>query len=149
MSATSGDGSFHLNINENKSESNIISRVSLRFSINLNKRDTKVLEGLVGYFNTVRLSNVEHKIKRQLHTKTQYVYTSNNTVTFVISNIDEINDIIIPFFESYPVQGLKSLEFADFKQIAKMIICKDHLTVEGLNKILEIRKNMNKHRKWK
>ena len=47
-----------------------------------------------------------------------------------------INDIIIPFFDSYPVQGLKSLDFADFKQIAKMIICKDHLTVEGLNKIL-------------
>ena len=145
---TSGDGSFHLNINENKSESNIISRVSLRFSINLNKRDTKVLEGLVGYFNTVRLSNVEHKIKRQLHTKTQYVYTSNNTVTFVISNIDEINDIIIPFFDSYPVQGLKSLDFADFKKVAMMIGAKEHLTIAGLNRILEIKLNMNKHREW-
>ena len=137
-----------MNINENKSESSIISRVSLRFSINLNKRDTKVLEGLVGYFNNVGLSNVEHKIKRQLHTKTQYVYTSNNTVTFVISNIDEINDIIIPFFDSYPVQGLKSLDFIDFKKVCEILKTKDHLTSTSVyNQIIEIKSGMNLNRK--
>ncbi len=29
-----------------------------------------------------------------------------------------------------------------------MIVAKKHLTVEGLNRILEIKLNMNKHREW-
>jgi len=29
-----------------------------------------------------------------------------------------------------------------------MIVAKEHLTVEGLNRILEIKLNMNKHREW-
>ncbi len=29
-----------------------------------------------------------------------------------------------------------------------MIGAKEHLTIEGLNRILEIKLNMNKHREW-
>jgi len=29
-----------------------------------------------------------------------------------------------------------------------MIDAKEHLTIEGLNRILEIKLNMNKHREW-
>ena len=141
---TSGDGSFHLNIK--KSDTNISNRVSLRFSINLNIRDAEVLEGLVNYFNTLNLPSTGVKIK--LNQENKYVYKSNNTVSLAITKISELNELIIPFFEIYSVQGLKSLDFADFKKVQRMIVAKEHLTVEGLNRILEIKLNMNKHREW-
>nr|WVH38330.1 LAGLIDADG endonuclease [Trametes versicolor] len=141
---TSGDGSFHLNIK--KSDTSVSNRVSLRFSINLNIRDAEVLKGLVIYFNTLN-----HKctvIKGNLNQENQYVSKSYNTVSFAITKTSELIEIIIPFFEKYPIQGVKSLDFEDFKKVAMLIDSKEHLTIKGLNRILEISLNMNKHREW-
>ena len=140
---TSGDGSFHLNIK--KSNTNLGHRVSLRFSINLNIRDAEVLKGLVTYFKTLTLNTSIKEVKVQ---EDQHVSKSNNTVSLAITKISELMEVIVPFFEKYPVQGLKSLDFADFKKVAMMIETKEHLTIEGLNRILEIKLNMNKHREW-
>ena len=141
---TSGDGSFHLNIR--KSETKISQRVSLRFSINLNIREAEVLKGLVTYFNTLNKTSIG--VKGMLNQENQYVSKSNNTVSLAITKTSEIIEVIIPFFEEYPIQGLKSLDFADFKKVAMTIYAKEHLTIEGLNRILEIKLNMNKHREW-
>jgi len=32
-----------------------------------------------------------------------------------------IENIIIPFFEKYPISGIKSLDFADFKKVYEML----------------------------
>ena len=114
------------------------------FSINLNIRDAEVLKGLVPYFNFLNKTTV----KGLLNPENKYVSKSNNTVSLAITKISEITEIIIPFFEKYPIQGLKSLDFADFKKVAMMIEDKEHLTIKGLNRILEIKLNMNKHREW-
>ena len=50
---------------------------------------------------------------------------------------------IIPFFESNPIRGVKSLDFADFCTVAQMIKSKEHLTQEGFNTILDIKAGMN------
>ncbi len=141
---TSGDGSFHLNLK--KSDSNVSHRVSLRFSINLNIRDAEVLKGLVIYFNT--LNKTSTVVKGMLNLENQYVSKSENTISLAITKTSELMEVIIPFFEIYPLQGVKSLDFADFKKVAMMIVAKEHLTIEGLNRILEIKLNMNKHREW-
>ena len=120
--------------------------MSLRYSINLNIRDAEVLKGLVSYFSHFNKPNTEVKVK--LNPENQYVSKSNNTVSLAITKISELMEVIIPFFEEYPIQGLKSLDFADFKKVALMVVSKEHLTIEGLNKILEIKLNMNKHREW-
>jgi hypothetical protein len=103
---------------------------------------------LVSYFNGLNLSTSFFSVKGKLNQENQYVSKSNNTVSFAITKISELNEVIIPFFEKYSIQGLKSLDFADFKKVAIMIGSKEHLTIEGLNRILEIKLNMNKHREW-
>jgi hypothetical protein len=120
-------------------------KVSLRYSINLNIRDADVLKGLIIYFNTWNL-NTDVAKPLKLNQETQYVYKSNNTVSLAITKNSELIEVIIPFFDKYPVQGLKSFDFADFKKVAMMIVAKEHLTIKGLNRILEIKLNMNKHR---
>lgn len=59
---------------------------------------------------------------------------------------DNIN-LIIPFFEKYPIITLKDKDFKDFSLAAKYIKNKEHLTLEGLNIIRDIKASMNTNRK--
>lgn len=65
----------------------------------------------------------------------------------VVSKFNDITDIIIPFFDKYPIHGVKSLDYINFKEIALLIKEKDHLSIEGIEKIKRIKSNMNKFRK--
>ena len=55
----------------------------------------------------------------------------------------DIENKVIPFFNDYPIQGIKSLDFADFKKVAEIIKNKDHLTDKGFNEIKKIVDGMN------
>ena len=55
---------------------------------------------------------------------------------------------LYPFFNDYPIQGIKSLDFADFKKVAEIIKNKDHLTETGLKQIVEIQVGMNQRRDY-
>jgi hypothetical protein len=46
--------------------------------------------------------------------KYKNIYISKNKVSVIIVKISDIVNIIIPFFEKYPIVGMKSLDFADF-----------------------------------
>lgn len=47
------------------------------------------------------------------------------------------------FFEEYKIQGVKSLDFNDFKEVSFLMKSKLHLSKEGLEKILLIKSGMN------
>lgn len=68
-------------------------------------------------------------------------------IEFRISKTKDLNDKVIPFFEEYKILGVKSQDYDDFKQVARLISNGDHLTVEGLEKIRKIKANMNTGRK--
>lgn len=53
---------------------------------------------------------------------------------------------IIPFFQKYPILGVKSLDFEDWCRVAKLINNKVHLTKEGFKTIRKIKAGMNKGR---
>ena len=92
------------------------------------------------YFNNYLNLNVLFKEKK--------VYTSekDNTVHLQISNFTDILEKIIPFFDIYPIRGIKSLDFEDFKKVCNIVKSKKHLTPEGIKTILEIKSNMNQNR---
>ena len=78
----------------------------------------------------------------------KYIYESitRNTSLLQIKNNSDINNKIIPFFNKYPILGIKSLDFADFKKVAEIMYNKEHLTESGFNDILKIVKQMNLNR---
>jgi hypothetical protein len=53
---------------------------------------------------------------------------------------------VIPFFEEYPILGVKAKDFEDLKEASILIKSKAHLTQEGLDKILLIKSRMNTQR---
>jgi len=72
----------------------------------------------------------------------------NNTALLQIKNNSYIEDKVLPFFTKYPVLGVKQTDFEDFKRVAELVKNKEHLNVEGLNKIVKITEGMNLRREW-
>ena len=133
---SSGDASFNVKTSSTTT-SKLGSRVQLRFSVGLNIREKELIQYLATYF---KLGN------SSLSENTRYIYFKDTSLSLQVVNHSDIMNIIIPFFDKYPIQGKKFLDFYDFKKIAEMINNKEHLTLEGLNKILNIKSKMNEER---
>jgi hypothetical protein len=63
---------------------------------------------------------------------------------FEVNNFNSIIQNVIPFFKRFKfLSAKKKRDFSKFQQIAKLIENGEHLHLEGIKKILEIRKKMN------
>jgi hypothetical protein len=100
------------------------------FTITQHSRDEQLMKSLVNYLGFGRYvarNNAEHG-------------------EFLVTDIKNIINKVIPLFSKYPIVGIKSQDFQDFKQVALLIENKEHLTAFGLEKIREIKAGMNKGR---
>lgn len=75
-----------------------------------------------------------------------YVRREGFACDFMVTKLSDITEKIIPFFEKYPLQGLKKLDYLDFKRVAELMQTKSHLTKEGSEQIREIKSGMNRGR---
>lgn len=66
--------------------------------------------------------------------------------SYSLSGINDIYNIIIPFFDKYPILGYKAYDFEDFKEVLNLMKQKLHLTSEGQNKCKEIKERKNTNR---
>ena len=107
-------------------------------------RDKDLLVGIANYFNNLNLVN-SNEINKEISV---HCNESNNTSLLQIKNNYDIENKIIPFFNEYPILGVKKLDFEDFKKVAELVKNKEHLNAEGLNKIIKIAKGMNLDREW-
>jgi hypothetical protein len=71
---------------------------------------------------------------------------TGESVDFVVTKFADLNENIIPFFQKYPLQGVKALDYADFCKVAELMKNKAHLTEEGLGQILKIKLGVNNNR---
>lgn len=124
----SGEGTFDIKIYNSKTNTGYA--VQLRFRIPQHERDTKLIEVLSNYFGSAVIEK---------HTKFP-------AVTLVIVKFSHIVEKVIPFFEMYPLVGIKQNDFLDWCKVAKLMSNKSHLTIEGLNLIRTIKGGMNKGR---
>ena len=137
----SGDSTFCVSIE--KSDTKIGHRVRLIFGTNLHIRDKALLIGMAKYFNILDESKQSDVDNNNLQGK--YIYDSRNRETslFQIRNFSDIVNKVIPFFDQYPILGVKSLDFADFKKVAELMQNKEHLTEAGFKQIQQIVETMN------
>lgn len=124
-----GEGTFDAKIYSSKNK--IGQAVQLRFRIPQHERDTKLIELLIKYFG----SGVIEK-----HTKFP-------AVSLVIVKFSHLTEKVLPFFNQYPLVGVKQLDYLDWCKIAKLMTDGSHLTKDGLNLIRTIKSGMNKGRK--
>lgn len=130
----SGDSSFSVAI-ENVS-TGLGKRVRLIFGTCLHIRDYPLLLLIRNHFiDSKNISSNIHCSKK------------NNTSILQIKDTKVIFNKVIPFFNKYPVEGIKALDFNDFQEVAKLMGDKQHLTPPGLDRIIKIANGMNLNRK--
>ena len=66
-------------------------------------------------------------------------YKKRGTVSFYVKSIVEINSIIIPHFDKYPLLTQKRADFLLFKKVVELIDNKAHLNIEGLHQIINLK----------
>jgi LAGLIDADG endonuclease len=71
---------------------------------------------------------------------------SNGAVVFAVFKFEDINEKVIPLFNEYIIRGIKTLDYLNLCEAAKLINEKAHLTLKGLEKIRIIKSEMNKAR---
>jgi hypothetical protein len=87
------------------------------------------------------------EIKSTLGCGSITINESSSVIRFAVTNLSDIQNKIIPFFDKYSLIGDKLINFKDLKKVSDLMTQKSHLTKEGLDKILTIKSNMNFNRK--
>ena len=117
---------FHLSIGKN-SKYKTGYYVNPGFSIGLHNKDLNLLEKIQSYFRGVGTISKQTK----------------NSVQFRVFSIKDLK-IIIDHFEKYPLITHKQIDYKLFKQALELIENKEHFTLDGFQKIVNLRASMNK-----
>jgi len=117
------------------------------FSIILVKNPTRKLGWRVEPKFQLGLHRKDYDVLFQLHlllggAGAIYFARKGEFVNYIISSIKDLNKLIL-HLEKYPLLTQKSADLFLFKQILDLINNKAHLTVEGLNKIVNLKASMN------
>jgi len=126
---TDGEGTFYVGINKN-TEMTAGFQVLPEFRIVQHEKDIKLLYKLKSFFGC--------GVVRKNH-DTRYEVR--------IRKIEHLAKIIIPFFIKHPLQTQKKHDFLKFRKVVLLIEKGEHLTRDGIDKILSIAKKMNRKEK--
>ena len=119
-----GEGSFNVSFRP-RNDYKLPWKVSLCF--NISQRDPVILA----------------QFKRHLHCGTMR-QRRDGVWYYEVNNLVPILENVIPFFERFGfLSAKKKRDFAKFKQLADLIREGRHLTREGVEQVLEIRREMN------
>ena len=122
------DSSFTVSVLK-KSNMKIGWTVLARLIITLHKKDVDLLyriQTCLGDVGTIKLRN------------------NSDVVDFVVGSVGDLVNKVIPFFLKYPLITRKRADFIIFNKIVELIDQKEHLTLEGIQKIVNLKASMNK-----
>jgi hypothetical protein len=68
---------------------------------------------------------------------------STSAVEFRVSTLKDLVDVILPFFDKYPLMTKKHSDYLLFKEIVLLMLNKEHNTLEGIQKTVNIRASLN------
>ena len=97
------------------------------FRIHLHSKDLPLLHKIQEFFGGIG----------SLH-----VAKNGQSASFIVTKLDDIK-YIIPHFKAYPLRSAKKIDFQLWLECVKLIENKEHLTKEGLNKILSLKSALN------
>lgn len=116
-----GEGCFNVKVWRDK-RPNCTFRVEVKFFIALRDDNYHLLEQLKEFFGCGRIKFAR---KAYDNRKAQWRY--------VVCRKDDLKKTIIPFFEKYPLIGVKRYDFELFKEAVEIWSQRQHLTLKGKN----------------
>lgn len=132
---TDGEGSFTAYLRPPKKEHGSKNfRVECHYYIKLRDDDRMILEKVKKFWKTGLV--VFQKDNRPNH---------HHNYRFQINNLNDLKNLVIPFFERHRLQSKKIKDFELFKKIVKAVIDKEHQTANGYRKIFQLKSKMHKY----
>ncbi len=125
-----GEGTFYVGVNVNKTMK-INYQVLPEFRIVQHEKDIKLLYAIKKYLNA--------GVVRKNHEDRQEIR---------IRSFVDLNNIVIPHFDKYPLITQKRFDFIKFKKIINLMKNNHHLTIKGLKEIIQISCQMNRKNKY-
>ena len=126
---TSAEGCFFINLHK-VTDRKLNERVKLGFKLIQHSRDEQLMKNLIEFLGCGNL------------------FRKGDAFDLTITKFSNTIDKVIPFFEKFPIQGVKFIDYIDWFKVAKLMENKSHLILEGLNIIRDIKIGMNKGRKF-
>jgi LAGLIDADG endonuclease len=129
-----GEGCFAVPIHRNPTSS-VGWQVQPQFVVVQSASSVRALEVLRSYFGCGRI-NVNRR--KDNHREPLYRY--------VVRRFVDLDEIIVPFFRTYPLRTRKRENFEKFAEVLELMKQRRHLSIDGLTEIASIVETMN-HRK--
>lgn len=125
-----GEGTFHVGVLKNTSI-RLGFQVQLQFCITQHIRDVVLINKFIQFFGGVG-------------------FVINDGPTKVQYRIRRFKDIpiLMNLLQCYPLQTQKALDAECFFKVYEMMLNKEHLSAEGLERIIAIKNTMNRSRKF-
>jgi len=125
-----GEGCFCVSISKHKT---LKRRIEVRpeFEIELRADDKDLLDRIQ---HTLECGRIYHL------TYERYGWAPH--VKYKVSNIKDLSEVIIPFFDKHVLQGKKRDVYLLFREIVLMMRKKEHLKEHGFKKIVQLREQM-------
>ena len=121
-----GEGCFHVGISKHK-DLRAGYQILSEFTVVQHERDIDLLHELRSMMNC--------GVVRRNH-EDRYCWR--------VRKLKNLSEVIIPFFEKYPLKSKKAVDFLKFKKVVMLMQRGDHLTEEGFSRIAKIASEMNR-----
>nr|ATI20565.1 LAGLIDADG endonuclease [Ophiognomonia clavigignenti-juglandacearum] len=126
---TEAEGCFFVIVQQDKVKG--LHQIKIGYQVSQHIRDLSLIKSLKDFFGCGRTEPC-----------------GKAAISLRVSKFMHLSEVIVPFFENYPLLGSKLQDFRDWKGITKLIASKAHLTPEGLNEIKRVKSGMNSLREF-
>ena len=131
---TDGEGCFSIAVIQNKT-TKFGKQIFPEFVITQGEKSLTALKKIKDFFDC-----------GNIFINKRYDNHNENLYRYCVRSLQDLDQKIIPFFKKYQLQTYKKNDFLIFDKVIKLMIEKEHLTLKGRKKILNLISKMN-HRK--
>ena len=124
-----GDGGFSIYVKSAK-DYIIKEKVYSRFHITQHSVDQELMKLFIKFFSCGVVN----------------VRSTSPRCDYIVQDISSLSKLIIPHFDRYPLWTIKHKDYLCFRECISIIVLKQHITKEGLNRIKSLNLKMNNNR---
>ncbi len=128
-----GEGCFSVSIFKNRT-SKIGFQVLPEFVVTQGAKSIHVLEEIKNFFNC-----------GSIFVNRRYDNHKENIYRYCVRSFKDLQETIVPFFKTNPLRTSKKYDFTLFCEAIEMMVQRHHLTIEGLEKIKELKNPQRLH----
>lgn len=130
---TDGEGSFTVYLNPpNKKHGSKNYRVQCRYYVKMREDELPLLEKVKNFWGC-----------GEIYFQKEYRVNQRDNYRFEIFNYDLLKNVVVSFFKKHELQSKRIKDFELFCKILDLAMSKAHHTVNGLKRIVKLKKQMH------